>query len=71
MNLTFKKKYFCFVFSIILINLSYPPFDIGFLGWFSLVPFLIWIGKSKRKERDGFIFGFMLGATICNFIIIL
>jgi apolipoprotein N-acyltransferase len=53
-------KGFLFVFiSAGMLVLAFPSFDLGFLAWFALVPFLVVLIQSK--PLDGFIFSFIFG----------
>ena len=47
------------VLSGVLMFLSQPPFNLGHLCWFVLVPFLIAINGKKPKQ--GFVYGFIMG----------
>ncbi len=47
------------VLSSILIGLSFQPFNLGFLAWFALAPFIIVLFNSSSSE--GMIYGFGVG----------
>lgn len=51
-----RNSYLLAVLSGILLFLSYPPFNLGFLAWFALVPFLTamyYETKAKRIDKLG------------------
>jgi apolipoprotein N-acyltransferase len=51
------------VASALLVSASFPPFDIGFLAWFALVPLLFALRRSGAWAAAGFgfLFGFLFG----------
>jgi len=50
--------------SAILLSVAYPPFNIGFLAWLGLAPFLLAIGHARRADAIvlGYLFGVVHGA---------
>jgi len=61
-----KRKngiYSCFLCIVSggLFALCQPPFNLGHLSWFCLVPFLI--GLNGKKAKQGFVYGFIMGAV--------
>jgi len=53
--------------SALLLILSYPPFDFGWLAWVALVPWLIRVGRSTPRQafREGYLIGLLFfGGTV-------
>ncbi|MFC1496113.1 apolipoprotein N-acyltransferase [Candidatus Margulisiibacteriota bacterium] len=53
----YAHPYFWGVCSGILLALSFPKFNLFFLAWFALVPFIAAVRKSKKPFTVGYIFG--------------
>ncbi|MBI3318579.1 MAG: apolipoprotein N-acyltransferase [Candidatus Omnitrophica bacterium] len=61
-----RKSALCFLTSALLI-LSYPPFDLGWLAWFALVPWLAFLRKATPRQafRKSFLIGLLFfGGTV-------
>ena len=58
------------IVSGLLATLSFPPFDLGVLAWFSLVPFLYALRQRSigAAAGIGFLFGAALGIGTCYWI---
>ncbi|MBI5887512.1 MAG: apolipoprotein N-acyltransferase [Deltaproteobacteria bacterium] len=54
-----KKRILCSIISGILLILSFPPFGLGFLAWFALVPLMF--AAAGQRARDGFFTGLLAG----------
>ncbi|MFZ5518303.1 MAG: apolipoprotein N-acyltransferase [Candidatus Zhuqueibacterota bacterium] len=54
-----KKKLFCSLLTGVLLSFAFPPFRMGFLAYFALIPFLFVLEEVDYKEsiRWGFLFG--------------
>ncbi|BBE29903.1 apolipoprotein N-acyltransferase [Tepiditoga spiralis] len=48
----------------LLVFLSYPPFDFGFLGYFALIPYFYVVKKNEKSLRYGFFEGTLIGTII-------
>ena len=60
-----QKLSFC-ILSGFLTGLSHHPLSLGFLAWFSLIPFLYSLYSFTTKKRvilAGFLFGFIYSLT--------
>ena len=55
----FTNKFNLSFLSALLLGLSFQPFNLGFLAWFALVPFIIILFHSSLLE--GLFFGFLTG----------
>ena len=61
-----RNSYLLALLSGILLMLSYPPFNLGFLTWFAFVPVLIAVyyeTKAKRVEKLALVMGICLIPT--------
>ena len=55
----FTKKLNLCRLSALLLGLSFQPFNLGFIAWFALVPFIIILFNSSLLE--GVVYGFLTG----------
>lgn len=58
------------IVSGLLISLSFPPFDLGFLAWFGITPFLYVLRQKTIPDAAGigFFFGVLFGLGTCYWI---
>lgn len=60
MNYTSRiSPYWLSAFSGVLLALSYPPFNLGFLAWFAWLP--LWIALEEAGWQHGFRLGYLTG----------
>ena len=58
------------IVSGLVVTLSFPPFNLGFLAWFGLAPFLYALRQRNMPATAGFgfLFGALLGIGTCYWI---
>ncbi|NQS99934.1 MAG: hypothetical protein HQ595_02525, partial [Candidatus Omnitrophica bacterium] len=62
-----KKAVFLSVFSALLLILSFPKPDLGFLAWVALVPWLF--ALQKKTPREAFLLSYLVGLLFFSGIV--